>query len=368
MSIFGRLELGSESNSEPGNNPDSGYEFMRKYSTLLSHSAEDDKTWKDWVDFIDSMHTGRNNLKNLLLEDVCDCFKARALFLLLVPDRSTKEFYWKKKLDSLWDDVAEIGFPKDLSMDLSNLTSEMLQEIAVEVKNGAKKYSDPFYFYCAIIRELLPFLSEEDGKKLLEVYPLDDPKSWNDTDSDWSGYSPSYQLLRSDKISDGLKSFATDKMLEVILSEKKNRRDWKNHLFYFARMIQTVNEYAGEDRPYSIDLFARQIDFIVGLEVKGKKMINLSYLRKMLELFKDNDELKLKLIRFVVLKDGGKMSIDAAEAMLTEAERQEDSQVIKALGRFLKKAKKEDSETEERIRRRKDEEKRKRGKILAAMR
>ena len=197
---------------------------------------------------------------------------------------------------------------------------------------------------------------------------MDDPKSWNDTDSDWSGYSPSYQLLRSDKISDGLKSFATDKMLEVILSEKKNRRDWKNHLFYFARMIQTVNEYAGEDRPYSIDLFARQIDFIVGLEVKGEKMINLSYLRKMLELFKDNDELKLKLIRFVVLKDGGKMSIDAAEAMLTEAERQEDSQVIKALGRFLKKAKKEDSETEERIRKRKDEEERKRGKILAAMR
>ena len=182
-------------------------DFLQRWEDLFL--LLDDIAWEDWVN-----HRNREerDLRNLLKENVRDSIKARALYLLLVYDRSHgKSIYWNRKLYPLF---GEFTFPENLSPELLNFAGDTILEFLPKVRNlRDPSDSHAFYFYCNAMINLMTLLDLKKGKKILEHFPLND---YQDT----TGCKPFGMLLNDKIIPNELKSIATDSMIEIIRSKK----------------------------------------------------------------------------------------------------------------------------------------------------
>ena len=302
--------------------------FLRKWENLFLSS--DDIAWEDWVN-----HKNREgrDLRNLLKENVRDSIKARALYLLLVYDRSHgKSIYWNRKLYPLF---GEFTFPENLSPELLNFSADMIVEFLPKIGNlRDPSDSHAFYFYCNAMINLMTLLDLEESKKLLEHFPLNDYQNV-------TGCKPFGMLLNDKMIPDELKSIATDSMIEIIRSEKR-RGYYKEAIGCFASTIQ-LNLHSRELIPYGTDLFARQIDFLISQKAK-KKIIDDFNVETILSIF-DNEEyatFRKRFIRFVILEDGDRKynindesKLNSAKNMFKEVKNSRDRKLIKALEKII---------------------------------
>lgn len=302
-------------------------DFLQRWEDLFL--LLDDIAWEDWVN-----HRNREerDLRNLLKENVRDSIKARALYLLLVYDRSHgKSIYWNRKLYPLF---GEFTFPENLSPELLNFAGDTILEFLPKVRNlRDPSDSHAFYFYCNAMINLMTLLDLKKGKKILEHFPLNDYQNTTEC-------KPFGMLLNDKIIPDELKSIATDSMIEIIRSKKGF--GYKEALDCFANTI-LLNLHSKDLIPYGTYLFAKQIGFLISKKAK-KKIIDDSSVGTILSIFdnEEHEDLRKRFIKFVILENGDReynvndeSKLNTAKNMLKEVENNGDRKLIKALEKII---------------------------------
>ncbi len=347
----------------------------------LFFSPDNDRLWKEWVEAKDYRDEG--DLRRLLEQDnISDSFKARAIYLLLVPDmlgidRNPDPVFWNRKLYPL---CREEKIPKNLSPILLSFAAGLIVLFLPKVKE-LRDPSDSFtfHFYCSTMVNLMCLIPLAEAKKLLMYFPLNNYKAWADWDNS-SGYFPFSVLIDRKEIPDELKFLAAEKMKEIIRSEQEGRtkpREWyENALKCFADIIQ-LHLSGNSDLPFGVKFFAEQMGFLVGINSSDvnagvpdgieryhrhdisinkflkpktdKQIIRSFHIEKILSILSGDryKELRYKIVRFVVFENGkekfevlGIERLDTAKIMLKEIEGSGDKKLIAALNEIIAKGEK----------------------------
>lgn len=329
-------------------------------ATSVGHTRND-QVWKLWLDL---KAQGWRDLVVLIRSDVRQEFKMRAIAVLLVPHWSYLPFEWrdedKSTIQNLLflrgnDDLFKVS---ELSEGLRNFMMELVYRGAKEVlmlqkmlKHNVKILLSLFYYNCYIL-DFLKVLPENDpmAEKLFSVYQLNDSVVFVNME-DASGYNPLYTILNDD-IPEKWKRLAIAKMHEIITAEEsgrqKPRAEHEEALrCYMSQVMLPLAGGNGQIR-YSVELFAAQLEFILGLPTIRDRGLFQSYNVERILLIIAEDRyknLRHRLARHVVLEnkreftefniyDGSTKR--AAEAML--AEFRTDTELVFALRPLLDKA------------------------------
>ena len=303
--------------------------------------TEEDKIWKEWVDY---KEREPKNLIELLNFNVRDGFKKRAIFLLLVPSAEFNPIYWKKEIGNFYH---QNDFLKTLTPDLLSYAISLIVQFCTTFRpmhsekpnnyaeggggitifySVSDKYHDALYFYNSCILTLLTIAPKERCERIFQLFSLQDVSSyWNMEDA--SGYNPFHNLLHSD-IDELWKIKADAQMRQIITNEltgkTKPREDWEDALKCYADIINLC--MYSEKPNYSTEMFADQIDFLVSEDHYGKKLISDWHVAKILKILSGDNykELRHRITKFMVLGNEKKFSVwsnetlEGAEMMLTE--------------------------------------------------
>ncbi len=284
--------------------------------------SEEDKAWKQWVDYKDRK---TRDLTELLSSDVKDSFKNRALYLLVVPSADFNALYWKKDIGKFYH---RTDFLKTLTPDQLNYVTDLIIEFCsvlkpmhcdkpknvVEGGGGITvhmsipdKYHDALYFYNTCILHLLLLLPVEKAEQIFPHFSLIDVSTyWNMDDA--SGYNPFSHLLHIAEIDEKWKKEADTRMREIILSEisgkSKPREDWEEAIRQYASIVQMMTY--GELK-YSLELYASQIQFIMDNRQGQNRLIDNWQIIKFFNLFTGDEhrELRHTIARYALLEDSG---------------------------------------------------------------
>jgi hypothetical protein len=284
--------------------------------------SEEDKTWKQWVDF---KKRETRDLVELLTSEVRDSFKARALFLLLAPDKKLNSIYWNEELGRYY---RNIEFLKSLSPEMAQYAAALIKHFLSWIeKVGDEEYRRAHRELSYGILELLSLLPEGEAEALFDIFSFNDFGSpWSSID-DASGYNPLRVLLSHENVDDKWKWKAHSKMQLIIQDEiegkKAPRAEWEHALKCYAYII-TVQLHGKLD--YGISLFADQILFLISEKHYRFHLIPNWHISTILKLLSANKykEFRRRLVRFVILGNGEKFSVyssetqEAAEMMLAE--------------------------------------------------
>jgi hypothetical protein len=310
-------------------------------------SAEDDAAWKEWVDY---RSREKWDLIKLLSSDARDSMKRRALFLLFVPSLELSSVYWEKD-EYRMISCMEPDFLEKLSADSLEFVCEMLTifvpalaplhrakpENLVERGEGfamfmsvPDKYHDALYFYNSCIPTLLPLVPEELGEKIFHLFNLNDISSYWDMNGS-SGYNPFQHLMcYTENIDENWKREADARMQKIILDELAGktfpRKEHEGELGCYAHIIQLQLWDRENKLPYSVELLASQLEFIVNNQPLGKNYIEDYHIGKILRLLSDEKykALRHKLARMVVFADEG----DFSKAYLYDAVRAQAAEMM----------------------------------------
>lgn len=294
--------------------------------------SEDDKIWKQWVDY-KRRETG--DLIKLLNCDIRDSLKKRAIFLLIVPSSEFNPIYWTEEVGKFYH---KFDFLKTLNPGLLSYVTDLIVEFYgmlmpmhcdkpkhyTEGGGGITvfwsvpdKYHDALYYYNNCILQLLTILPEEQCDRIFSLFSLRDISTyWNMEDA--SGYNPFQSLLYSD-VNEKWKKQADGKMRQIIIDElsgkTKPREEWENALKCYSYII-TLQLY-GEKIPYSVDLFADQINFLVSEDHYGEELINSWNVVKLLQILSADiyKEIRYKVAKFMVVGNKGEFSIHSEETL-----------------------------------------------------
>lgn len=280
----------------------------------------DDKIWKQWVDY---KRRETRDLIELLESDVRDSFKRRAIFLLLVPAAEFNPIYWTKEIGKFYH---SLNFLKTLTPDLLNYTTDLIVEFNEMLKpihndrpkhyfqggggitiltSVPDKYHDALYFYNKCIMFLLTIISEEQCGRIFPLLSLRDISTYWNMDSA-SGYNPFQNLLYSD-VDEKWKRQADDMMRQIIEDElsgkTKPREEWEDALHCYSYNIQL--QLYGEKLPYSVELFADQIKFLVSEEHYGRGNIDNWKIPKIFQILSNDvyKEIRHLVANFVVFNN-----------------------------------------------------------------
>lgn len=294
--------------------------------------SEDDKAWKQWVDY---KKRETKDLIELLTSDVRDSLKRRVIFLLLVPSAEFNPIYWTEEVGKFYH---KFDFLKTLAPDLLAYTTDLVVEFYTMLKpmhhdkpeNFAQggggitvfwsvpdKYHDALYNYNNCILQLLTILPEVECERIFPLFSLRDISTYWDLE-DASGYNPFQSLLYSD-VNEKWKKQADAIMRQIIIDElsgkTKPREEWENALKCYAYII-TLQLY-GEKLPYSVDLFADQIQFLVSEKNYGEELINCWNVVKIFHILSADTykEIRYKVAKFMVVGNKSEFSIHSDETL-----------------------------------------------------
>lgn len=301
----------------------------------------EDNAWKEWVDF---KQREEKDLIELLSSPVKEGFKKRALFLLLVPSDDFNPIYWTKKVGNFHHDS---NFLNTLEPDLLRYATSLIINFYTTLKpmhsDNPKNYSqggggitilyyvtdkyhDALSFYNSCILLLLTLLPEEKCERIFTLFSLLDISTYWNIDF-CSGYNPFQNLLNSN-VDEKWKIRADTKMRQIIEDElagnKKPREKWEDALDCYASIIQ-INIY-GKELPYSVDLFASQMEFLVSEKHYNKEIINNWHVDKIMTILSADkyEAIRYQFAKFVVFGNKEKFSVwneetfQGAKIMLNE--------------------------------------------------
>jgi hypothetical protein len=296
--------------------------------------TDDDKVWKQWVDY---KQRETRDLAGLLVSDVRDSFKRRAIFLLLVPSAYLNSIYWTEKIGKFYQDV---DFLKTLTPNLLGYAADLIIEFYAMLKpmhcgrpkhyaqGGSgitiytsvyEKYHDALYFYNKCILLLLTLLPEEQCERIFPLYSLLDISTYSSMD-DSSGYNP-FQNLLYGKVDEKWKRQADATMRQIIRDElegkTKPREEWEDALRCYASTIEL--QLYGEKMSYGIDLFADQIQFLVSKEHYGHDLINSWKIPRIYQLLSADiyKEIRYRVASFVIFGNKNEFTVWSEETLQT---------------------------------------------------
>lgn len=307
--------------------------------------TEEDKTWKQWVDY---KRRESGDLIKLLASDVRDSFKKRALFLLLVPSADFNPIYWTQEVGKFYH---RLDLLNTLSLDLLVYVAEVVTkfcellrpmfwdrpENVVEGGGGLMvfmqipdKYHDALCFYNNCILSLLILLPTEQAEKIFPLLSLRDISTYSNMENE-SGYTPFKHLLYSERIDEKWKKAADAAMRQIILSETSGdtrpREKWENALRCYANIVQS--QLYGDKLILPVEFFADQIQFIMDNRQQDSGLIENWDVIKIFHLLPGDvyKDLRHTISRYAVLEEKGEYSgytvysgetLDAANQMLDE--------------------------------------------------
>lgn len=340
-------------------------ESVRNFLSTAVGLTRNDKVWKSWLDL---KNQEWRDLVALIRSDVRDEFKMQAIAILLVPHRSCLPFEWRddSSLENLLflrghEDLIKVS---DLPEKLQTFTAELVLRCALEVMREWQ-HNDRVYcslaYYNNYVIDFLKILPEDDpmAENLFGVYQLNDPVVFMNMD-DASGYNPLYPIL-NESVPEKWKRQAIAKMHEIILAEVSGqsspRAEHEEALRCYLSEV-TLALY-GKDHTvhYSTELFASQIEFVLGLpEIRDRGLFEGYRVGHILRIIAGDQyrELRHRFARYVVLENTAEFrkfnvydreTKRAAEVML--AEFNSDQELASTLRRLLADATKrfrEDSE------------------------
>jgi len=292
----------------------------------------DDKIWKQWVNY---KRRETNDLIELLNSDVRDSFKRRVIFLLLVPSPELNPIYWIEEVGKLYH---KFDFLKTLSPDLLSYATELIVEFNTMLKpmhcdkpenivqggggitifmSVPDKYHDALYYYNSCILLLLEILPEEQCERIFPLYSLLDISTYSGME-DASGYNPFQSLLYSN-VEEKWKIKANASMKQIIMDEMagktKPREEWEDALKCYGHIINLL--LYSEKLPYSTDLLASQIEFLVSEKHYGNELVDGSKVTKIFnflsaEIYKD---IRYQVAKFIFFGNKKKFWIWSEETL-----------------------------------------------------
>lgn len=273
--------------------------------------SEQNRTWNEWLAL---KRQECRDLRELLKGDVKEAFKARAIAILLAPRIKFAPFAWSDNTslnDYLF--LSDKVVLKELSTQLRDFALALL-EVNIDaalVPDADEDLRRTLFYYNRYILEALILLEEDDPRAadLFSRYQINDPVAfWNMDEA--SGYNPICNIFHNPDVPEKWKRLADEKVCEVIRAEQEGctqpRNDWEKALSNYVNHIQ-LNFY-GEQFPYSIELFASQVDFILGLpNIDGHEYFNSWHTARILRMLDGEDRkgLRYRFTRHVILEDRG---------------------------------------------------------------
>lgn len=275
--------------------------------------SEEDKAWKQWVDF---KNRDKNDLIGLLTSGVGDSFKRRALYLLFIPSSDFKIIYWERPIENFHYGT---DFLKSLTVDLLDYVVELIIGFysALKPMNGVvvsipDKYRDALNYYNTCILCLLALLPEEKAEKIFPYFSLKDITSFWNMDCA-SGYNPFGKLLLAKGISERWKREADVKMRKIVLGEisgkTKSREEWEEAIHNYADFVMTLISRKAI-KHYPLELFISQVQFIMDNRKDQKKLIKDWQLFMLFKLLAGDkhEELRHTIARYALLEDNSEFS------------------------------------------------------------
>ncbi len=322
---------------------DSG-EAVRKlhkehFNLNVADIARQNTAWQGWLDL---KNQELRDLRSMLTDDrFADAHKGRALSILIAPKFGILPFDWKYECDSLRNYtfmLDDFNF-SELNDSLKQFLFRMLP-ICMKVAQAADMEKDretraTMFFYRPLVIFALTVLEEEDplATELFELWQPLDPVVFSSMD-DASGYDCVSGMLRA-KIPVSWKWKTHERMKQIILAElsgeAKPRAKHEEARSRYLEMIQ-LEFYSGNGFPYETELFAAQVEFLIGEgDLPGKRGFNDYHAQKVLDLLASDVYLHLRrqYVRNAILGDHGEYGtfgiydqerLQTAQNMLDEAE------------------------------------------------
>jgi len=265
------------------------------------------EVWKNWLDLGEQ----KCNLHELIKSDVKDAFKARAITILLAPDIKLVPFVWREKDVKNYLFIESIKLA-DLSPKLQDFTVKLL-ELGIDSISPEDAHEDArnaLFFYGKLILQALVVLKEDDPRAawLADRYEINDPIPYENIDSS-SGYEPFRSILSAD-VPEKWKRLADKKIRNIICAEQEDRiqprGDWEEALGRYASHIQIG--FYGEKFPYSAELFASQVSFILHLpRITGRALFPMYHAGKILKMLAGDayKYIRHRFARYMILADHG---------------------------------------------------------------
>ncbi|MCR4276254.1 MAG: hypothetical protein NUV90_02635 [Candidatus Parcubacteria bacterium] len=240
---------------------------MFKLSDKQAH--EQNRLWAEWLDVVQERKIQRLNLlpvdakhlSKFILGDAGDAFKARAIAILLAPEDRLIPFTWPVRVPDYSWRYAEIDFAR-LSPQLQMFSLSVLEiNSGLNIADAERPDARVVHSFNEFILSKLAVLLEDDAtaERLFNCYQLYVERG-NQYD-----YYRSFELILRAKIPEKWKKLADDKMRELIRLRQKGRTRRRNAFDSpFLYYMDPIMVHFLSELPYSMDLFASQIAFIIG--------------------------------------------------------------------------------------------------------
>lgn len=298
---------------------------------LMSHAGlfnrEDDALWKEWLDF---KPRNGSSLIELIKGDFRDSFKARAMFILLVPHQGWSPFHWEHETETSENYLYQSrNWIDKVPGHLVQLYAELVMAFSDAVAGSSAASEDDTFN-----RLLIDLLGRAPASRQEEVFRrirLNDPTEFWEREQA-SGYKPLRELLQSPQIAERWKAEADEAMRGIISSElegeKKPRHDYEAALSWYLNIVEWM--VRKDELPYGRELLAAQIRFIISVADLAPTLEfsswNVSTIYRLLE-GEEYRELRHGFAQLVVLRhvENGRNfwvynqeTLQAAELMLDE--------------------------------------------------
>ena len=274
-------------------------------------AAEQNQTWSDWLVLKKREWRDLRSLSEDVDIDVS--FRARALTILLVPYVGLEPFAWPKNESSLTNShfmLDKIAF-KELPEQLLQFVFKLLpacMKIAYDANpESESKVSHTLFFYRHLVQIALEVLPEEDSfaETLFNLWqPLDPIVYWNMETC--SGYDALGSLLRA-SVPDTFKRRADQMMRDIVIAELNGETEVRAEHEHAGRQYMDLVQMIlySDEFPYEIELFASQVEFLIGLDLKGETSFNNWHVHQILGLLSgdQNKDLRRHFSNHVVLGD-----------------------------------------------------------------
>lgn len=330
MGIFNRKEQ-----SLKLDNQKKVIELLNRFKGELAFSSEDERIWESWADF---KKRDFRDLRDILTGNYKVGFKKRALFAALVPHHQWIPFKWMFDIGSQESYLFLQGMElKRLEVNLLRFATKLIRQFKQLLEDNPSVVKDPteaLFAYNNYLIQLLSLLPADEKEEVFNSFSLNDARVYWNMDTA-SGYNPFGSLLWSAGIEETYKKRADDKMRPIISAELRGevtpRAEHEEAVKCYAYIIQLLL-YSEDNLPYSIELFADQVDFIVSLKNCGdKRLINAWDIGKLFNLLAEDRfrGVRHRIARFVLFCNGefsvcSQEIMAASEKMLAEFGAEDD--------------------------------------------
>lgn len=231
------------------------------------------RLWDEWVRL---KKRKEEDLGKLITADVNDVFKARAIAILLTPKEGFAPFTWCDTEPIDYRPYVNINFAR-LSPELNEFVLSLFEfnrENAEKIKPSADmppaNILHAYNEYILSQLAVLPECGNDMAERLFNCYqPYVEYGNQYD-------YYKSFELILRAKIPEKWKKMADDKMRDLINLRQQGltqpRNDYDKPFLHYMNLITADLLHK---LPYSVDLFASQVEFIIRSPSMGDDELSL---------------------------------------------------------------------------------------------